>query len=39
MIFMGPFEVLPWPNFGHCCFGHVAVLRRYDMIFWKFYDK
>jgi hypothetical protein len=28
-----------WPNFGHCCFGHVVVIRRCDMIFWEFYHK
>jgi hypothetical protein len=28
-----------WPNFGHCCFGHVAVLKRCDIIFWEFYVK
>jgi hypothetical protein len=27
-----------WPNFDHCCFGHVAVIRC-DMIFWEFYGK
>jgi hypothetical protein len=32
-------KVLQRPNFGLCCFGHVAVIRRCDMIFWKFYGK
>jgi hypothetical protein len=29
-------KVLQWPNFGHCYFGHVAVIRRCDMIFGNF---
>jgi hypothetical protein len=28
-----------WLNFSHCCFGHVAVRRRCDTSFWKFYGK
>jgi hypothetical protein len=28
-----------WPNFGHCYFGHIAVIRRCDTIFWEFYGK
>jgi hypothetical protein len=28
-----------WPNFVHCCFGHVDVIRRCGMIFWEFYGK
>jgi hypothetical protein len=28
-----------WPNFGHCWFGHVVVIRRCDMIFWEYYGK
>jgi hypothetical protein len=25
-----------WPNFGHCCFGHVAIINRCNMIFGNF---
>jgi hypothetical protein len=32
-------KALQWPNFGHCCFGHVLVIRRCDMIFWEFYGR
>jgi hypothetical protein len=29
-------KALQWPNFGHCYFGQVHVIRRCDMIFWEF---
>jgi hypothetical protein len=32
-------KVLQRSNFGFCCFGHVAMIRRCDMIFWEFYGK
>jgi hypothetical protein len=32
-------KALQWPNFSHCCFGHVAMIRRCDMTFWEFYGK
>jgi hypothetical protein len=32
-------KALQWPNFGHCCFGQVLVIRRCDMIFGEFYGK
>jgi hypothetical protein len=38
-IFLLNTKVLQRPNFGLCCFGHVAVIRRCDMIFWEFYGK
>jgi archaellum biogenesis protein FlaJ (TadC family) len=31
-------KALHWPNFGHCCFGQVPIIRC-DMIFWEFYGK
>jgi hypothetical protein len=32
-------KALQGPNFGHCYFGQVLVIRRCDMIFWEFYGK
>jgi hypothetical protein len=32
-------KALQWPNFGHCCFGQVHVIRRCDIIFGEFYGK
>jgi hypothetical protein len=32
-------KVLQRPNFGLCYFGHVAVIRGCDIIFWEFYGK
>jgi hypothetical protein len=32
-------KVLQRPNFGLCCFGHLAMIRRCELIFWEFYGK
>jgi hypothetical protein len=32
-------KALQWPNFGHCYFGHVAVIKRCDMSSWESYNK